>query len=313
MRGLVLAVILGFPTLVLAQKPAPQSARQALIEMFFGTKPNHLERHFPGVTKKSLVRMNSSETQNLLSQLSSLSSQITASGSKYETFDTGPTILTVEDKPPGNPPLFEATVERDDLVGDEDEIEVALLLPQDVREQAPIPINPHITFSLKTEDDVWRLTDITVMVRFPLADPDFLKSMEDTQRKKNEQIMVWAMRTIVGAEEIYHSRRGTYACSLALLADVNKPGPEGGGGAVLDPELATGKKGGYIFAISGCDGLHYKAVAEPAIEDSGQRAFCSDERGPILASVDGKATTCLASGEDVDIKTYSQPGSGSTD
>ena len=313
MRGLVLAVLLGFPTLVLAQKPAPQSARQALIEMFFGTKPNHLERHFPNLTKKSLVRMNSSDTQNLLLELSSLSSQITASGSKFETFDTGPTILAVDDKPPGSPPLFEVTVERDDLVGDEEEIEVALVLPKDVREQAPIPIAPHITFSLKTENDVWRLTDIAVMVKFPLTDADFLKSMEDSQRKKNEQTMVWAMRTIAGAEEFYHSRRGTYACSLALLADANKPGPEGGGGAALDPELATGKKGGYIFAISGCDGLHYKAVAEPAIEDSGQRAFCSDERGPILASVDGKATTCLASGEEVDIKSNPQPGSGSTD
>ena len=312
MRGLLLAVILGFPTLVLAQKPAPETARQALIEMFFGTRPNHLERHLPDLTKKSLVRMNSSDTRNFLAELSSLSNQITASGQKFETFDTGPTILTVADKPPGNPPFVEVTVERDDLAGDEDEIEVALLLPPDVREQASIPINPHITFSMKTEGDVWRLTDITVTVKFPLADPDFLKGMEDTQRKKNEQVMVWAMRTIGGAEEFYHSRRGSYACSLALLADANKPGPEGGG-APLDPELATGKKGGYIFAISGCDGLHYKAVAEPAIEDSGQPAFCTDERGAILASADGKATTCLASGEEVNIKASPQPGSGSTD
>lgn len=312
MRGFVLAVIVTFPSLVLAQKPAPQSARQALIEMFFGTKPNHLERHLPDVTKKSFARMNSSESQNLLSELSSLSSQMQASGAKIQSFDTGPTILTVEDKPPANRHVLDVTVERDDLIGEEDEIELALELPQEFREQAPFPVAPHITFVMKTEGDVWRLTDITLTVKFPLADPDFLKSMEDSQRKKNELTTVWAMRTIGGAEEIYHSRRGTYACSLAALADANKPGVEGGG-AFFDPELATGKKGGYIFAISGCDALHYKAVAEPAIGDSGQRAFCSDERGAILASADGKATTCLASGEEVDMKAYPQLGVGLTD
>jgi len=313
MRGLLLAAILSFPTLVLAQNPAPQSARQALIEMFFGTAPNHLERHLPDVTKKSFFRMSSSESQNVLADLSSLSSQIKASGAKIETFDTGPTILTVEDKPTEDPQRMnrlEVTVERDDLVGDEDEIELALHLPQELQAQA-LPITPHIIFAMKTETDRWRLTDVTVMVKFPLADPDFLKSIEDTQRKKNEQMTLWAIRTIGAAEDGYHARRGSYACSLTGLSAANKPAPEGGG--VFDPELATGRKGGYVFAISGCDGLHYKAVAEPAIADSGQRAFCTDERGAIRASADGKATTCLASGEELDPKVYPQYRFGSTD
>lgn len=310
MRDFLLAVLLSFPTLVMAQNPAPQSARQALIEIFLGTAPNHLERHLPDVTKKSFSRMNSSESQNLLAELSSLSSQIKASGAKIETFDTGPTILTVADKAPQDLERMEVTVERDDLVGDEDEIELAVHLPQELRDQA-LPITPHITFAMKTEGDVWRLTDITVMVKFPLADPDFLKTIEDRQRKKNEQMTVWAMRTIAGEEESYHARRGSYACSLAGLADANKPSPEGG--AFFDPELATGKKGGYVFAISGCDALHYKAVAEPALEDSGQRAFCTDERGAIRASSDGKATTCLTSGEEVDQNLYSPLGLRSAD
>jgi hypothetical protein len=310
MRDFLLAVLVSFPTLVMAQNPAPQSARQALIEMFFGTAPNHLERHLPDVTRKSFSRLNSSESQNFLAELSSLSSQIKASGAKIETFDTGPTILTVADKAPQDLERMEATVERDDLVGDEDEIELALHLPQELRDQA-LPITPHIMFEMKTEGDVWRLTDISVMVKFPLADPDFLKTIEDRQRKKNEQMTVWAMRTIVAEEESYHSRRGSYACSLAGLADANKPGP--GGGAFFDPELATGKKGGYVFAISGCDALHYKAVAEPALEDTGQRAFCTDERGTIRASSDGRATTCLASGEELDPKLNPQYGLGSAD
>jgi len=69
---------------------------------------------------------------------------------------------------------------------------------------------------------------------------------------------------------------------------------------LYDSELADGKKNGYIFAISACDASHYKIVAEPAVPDSGQRAFCSDEGGAVRASADGKAMTCLSSGEAVE-------------
>jgi TonB family protein len=69
----------------------------------------------------------------------------------------------------------------------------------------------------------------------------------------------------------------------------------------------SGKKNGYSFAISGCDASHYQFVAEPAVPDSGQRAFCSDESGTVRASADGKAATCLSSGEVVEQKT---PGPG---
>lgn len=311
MRGLVLVVMLGVPSLVLAQNPVSESARQALIEMFFGTAPNHLERHLPEVTKKSFSRMNSSESQNLLAGLSSLSGQIQSSGAKVETFDTGPIILSADDKSPAHSHLLEITVERDDLIGDEDEIELALHLPEDLREAA-LPITPHVTFTMKSERDVWRLTDITIMLKFPLGDPEFLKSIEDSQRKKAEQMTAAALLRIVAAEEAYHSRRGTYACSLAALAGTDKSQPESGG-FLFDPGLATGKEGGYIFAISGCDGSHYKAVAEPAIGDSGRRAFCTDEHGAMLASADGKATTCLVRGEHLDPSVYPQFRLGSTD
>jgi TonB family protein len=55
-----------------------------------------------------------------------------------------------------------------------------------------------------------------------------------------------------------------------------------------------------VYVISGCDGTQYKIVAEPEINDSGQRAFCSDESGAMRAASDGKATTCLSSGEAIE-------------
>ena len=53
---------------------------------------------------------------------------------------------------------------------------------------------------MKSEADVWRLNEISVTVRLPLADPDFLKTMEDRQRAQNEQMAMWALRSIETSE-----------------------------------------------------------------------------------------------------------------
>jgi TonB family protein len=131
----------------------------------------------------------------------------------------------------------------------------------------------------------------------PLADPDFLKNIEDRQRKQNEQITLWSVQQITTAEKAYQSAHGGFGCSLSALGGAGKQPGTKNGAYLYDPQLASGKKSGYIFAISGCDASHFKIVAEPAAPGSGQRAFCSDESGTIRASADGKATTCLSSGE----------------
>src|SRR5262249_47192033 len=106
---------------------------------------------------------------------------------------------------------------------------------------------------------------------------------------------IWSLRTVNESETGYAKANGGFACSLSAL------GKKGANPQVLwDQQLVSGKKGGYIYAISSCDGSHYKIVAEPTVSDSGQRAFCSDEGGTIRAAKDGKATTCLSSGEALD-------------
>src|SRR5260221_5521586 len=67
----------------------------------------------------------------------------------------------------------------------------------------------------------------------------------------------------------------------------------------MTPNWPAGRRMVTSSRISGCDGTHYKIVAEPAVLDSGQRAFCSDDSGAVRAAADGQATTCLASGEPV--------------
>jgi TonB family protein len=226
---------------------------------------------------------------SMLDEFSAFANMTKAGGMKFETFDTGPTLLQADEVQQNE--KTEITVEADNLSGDEDEIELTLHITKEGNEQ-PLPFIPHFTFIMKTEAEIWRLNEIRAEVRVPLLDPDFLKNIERQNGKQNEQGAQLGMRVIIGAQNSYHQTHGTYVCSLAGLMGKNQSN-----GSFAD--LSTGKHGGYVYVISGCDGTQYKVVAEPEINDSDQRAFCSDESGAMRAASDGKATTCLSSGEAV--------------
>jgi hypothetical protein len=273
------------------QPPSSQSARQALVEMFFGETPNHLEKHLPEATRKSLNKFGGAGTRNYFSDFTMLASQIRQEGTSLSTFDTGPILISAQDSRLGlgnGPDKIELTVERDDLIGDEDQIELALHLSRNGKEQ-DLPVIPRFTFSMVSEANMWKLNEITVTVHIPLGDPAFLKSIEDKQRNQNEMVSMSMLRVVNTAEKNYSSAKGRYACSLSAL----------GSEYLYDPELAKGSKNGYNFVISGCEAGHYQVVSEPAVADSEQRAFCSDETGEIRAASDGKATTCLSDGEEI--------------
>src|SRR5215470_19856894 len=297
-RLLTFSLLVLLPSLLIGQTPqAPQSARQALIEMFFGGSADHLEKHLPDTTRKTLKRLDSGDGQSMLAQISMFSAMAKASGVNLQTFETGPVLLSVDQPERGAAEHVEITLERDDLMGEEDQIEVALHITKNGKEET-LPFIPHFTFAMKSEKDVWRLSEISVTVRVPLEDPEFLKTIEDKQREQNEQMTIWSLRTVNESEKGYAKANGGYACTLAALGKkaANSQG-------LWDAQLVSGKKGGYVYAISSCDASHYKVVAEPAIPDSGERAFCSDEGGTVRAAKDGKGTTCLRSGEIVDDKT----------
>lgn len=276
------------------QSASSQTARQALLEMFFGDKPNHLEKHLPDVTRRSLSKLSSPDAPNVLAEFSMMANQIRSGGTAFQTFDTGPMLLTAEDPRGGGPDKIELTVERDDLIGDEDQIELALHMYKNGKEES-LPVIPRFMFSMQSDADVWRLNEISVTVRVPLSDPTFLKTIEDQQRSQNEQMTKFALQQVNTAEKAYLAAQGHYACSLAALGPRN--GQQNTNAYLWDPQLVSGKKFGYVFVISSCDPGRYKVVAEPAVDDSGQRAFCSDESGSTRAAADGKASTCLSSGE----------------
>jgi hypothetical protein len=179
-----------------------------------------------------------------------------ASGGKFETFDTGPTLISAEDPRDGG--KFELTVERDDLAEDEDQIELALHVIKNYKEES-LPFIPRFTFAMTQQSDVWRLSEVDVTIKVPLADPGFLKAIEEHQREQTERMTMWAMQSVITSEQTYSAAQGGYACTLQALAD-----SKGHNAYLWDRQLASGKKDGYIFVISNCDSGHFKLVRRTA-------------------------------------------------
>lgn len=277
--------------------PPPQTARQALLEAFFGQGENHLERHLPEAAKKAFRQMDSS-SPNFLSELSMISAQAKAPGSNLQIMETGPVLLEAEQPGAGK---FQVMVDRDELVGDEDEIDLSFHMSRNSKPE-PLPFIPRLTFMMKMEANVWRVNEVSFQARLPLGDPDFLKDfvkqLQEKQKSSNQNSAMMNLYAIARAETSYQSSSANHAftCSLSELSRAAKEST-GENRFWIDDALASGKANGYIYALTGCDGAHYKIVAEPATAGTGQRAFCSDESGTVRYAANGKATTCLTSGK----------------
>ncbi|MFZ0938585.1 MAG: hypothetical protein WAN63_04095, partial [Candidatus Sulfotelmatobacter sp.] len=85
-----------------AQSPevhAPQTARQALLEMFsLKTPPGTFVKHLPAATQNALEKSGALKT---LQEYSMLTSQFHSTGNPVETFDTGSVLLSTIDPKTG--------------------------------------------------------------------------------------------------------------------------------------------------------------------------------------------------------------------
>jgi len=326
---LILSSILLFATLFAGPagaQSAPQSARQALLEMFFSKTPGTFEKHLPQAMRAALRKSAGTSGRSMLDGYSVLLTQLNAHGQQMQTFDAGPTLMTIED--PQAHSKFEIMVEHDNLQGDEDEIELSFHGTRDGETQTA-GARFRFTLIMKQEAGSWRLHDVMVTVGVSLTDPEFLKALATPLKPTitsigssemsssgsptltatsavsatNESSAVGGVRTINTAEVTYAAAfpgRG-FTCALADLG-----GMGGGGGPsehqamLIDPRLSSGRKNGYIFQLTGCNGttpaIRYKISAVPADANSGARSFCSDESAVIRFSPDGKAESCLSGG-----------------
>jgi hypothetical protein len=319
-RVLALIVSSLFFLLSGSAQPLPQTARQALLEMFFSKTPGTLEQHLPQATRAALRKAGTTPGTSMLDGMSALTGQLSAHGQQVQTFEAGPILMSIEDAQAHS--KFEIAVERDDLRDDEDEIELSFHGYKDGETQIA-GTKVRLTFTMKQEAGSWRLNEVLVAVGVSLTDPAFLKAMTTGIKATstgssqvpasapsalaavnagNEASAASALRTLNTAEVSYAAAYGQgFTCALSDLG-----GMGGGGGPtehqamLIDPRLAGGKKNGYVFALSGCDGTpgsRYSVSAVPADPSSGTRAFCSDESAVIRFSMDGKAESCLTVGK----------------
>jgi len=305
-------ILLAAAPLFSQTQPAPQTARQALIEMFFSKTPGTLEKHLPEATRAAMHK--AASNYPMLGGLSMLTSQMQAQGQEFQTFDTGSTLLTFEDHRQNS--KFEVTVGRDDLQADRDEIELAFHAYKNGETQTG-GVSPALTLTMKPEAGVWRLTDIAITVQLSLTNPDFLKAIatrpspstarpiqpvnDGTTTAATASNATASLRILLQAEKAYAARYPAvgYTCSLSDLGGMGAGGDAGEHQAMLiNPRLASGKKDGYIFAISGCSGKPvstFKMTAAPAQPNSGLPTYCSDQSGQIHSSLEGNSA-CVITG-----------------
>ena len=132
-----------------------------------------------------------------------------------------------------------------------------------------------------------------IMIVAAIAIPNLLRA----RMAANESSAVAGVHEIVASEVTYstsHPQEG-FTCSLSKLEKA---------GAISGP-LVSGQKAGYAFELTGCapegeDAVNtkYEVVAYPVrLNQTGVRAFCSDESAVIKVDAGGSAEKCLQSGE----------------
>lgn len=281
----------------LPQQEPSQTARQALLEMLTGT-PQTFEKHLLEATKKALLQGEDSASSPIFRQFAAFRAEMAANRNHVEIFESGSTLISL-DEDEGRHKL-EIGVERDDLMSDVDEIEVSFRSYKEGMLES-LPVVPRLTLSMKHEKDVWKLNEITLALRVPLGDADFLEGLQKSQRQASESSAVATIRTLNTAEITYAASfpaRG-FTCKLSELGGSAGGDPSPEQAMLIDDDLASGKKSGYVFAINDCDvrpASKYQITASPSDPDSGTRAFCSDESAIVRYAADGKAATCLSEG-----------------
>jgi hypothetical protein len=292
---------------------ATQTARQALLEMFFSKTPGTIMKHLPLATRAALEKAG---TVSKLSQYATFTSQLQAQQNNLETFETGSILLSAIDPKAGT--KIEVIVENDALRGDQDDIELSFQTYKNGEAQRT-PFMPHLTFSMKTEAGIWKLNEISITVHLPLADPDLLKTISDTMNAQaarpisasrgaittstagNDTAVVTSMRSILAAENTYATtyRSVGYTCTLSDLDGFGGGERNEHQAMLINSGLAGGKRFGYVFTLSQCGGIpasSFHLTAAPSGNAFGRHMYCADQTGTVRYSADGNPASCFING-----------------
>jgi hypothetical protein len=290
-----------------APTPPPQTARQALIEMFLSKSPDAFMKHLPTVASRTLIRKGDTSATSMVQKISMIGQQLTAQG-HTETFDLGPTLLTSEQEEGRQKVKTEVIVERDNLMGESEEIELSIHV---YRDGAPdfLPVIPRLIFSMTQEKEIWRLTEATLAAHVPLTDPDYLLGIRKQEDETNESMASARISVIASAEARYASNHPDlgYACNLADLFGKGENAADQASEHYAS-DFAADESSGYHFSLTNCVGTpasKFRVIAVPTEQDSGMKTFCADESGTVRFEVNSKGATCLSRGQPVGTSGFS--------
>ncbi len=273
-------------------EPPPQTARQGLLEMFFGKDPKAFAKHVPETVLEVFGKADTGLITMVTRQVSGIQSELSLPGSHLETFEAGPLLLLSERLQENHQERVEITVERDDLSGDTDEIELALHVYKDGTLDR-LPVVPGLVLDLKEEKDVWRLTQITLALRVPLSDPEYIQGIAEDMRRTRQRMAEYqtlsSLQSLKALEAAQQKKSSSYTCDLESLG-------KGWESTPLEP----GGKPVYILKITNCSSSSFNIIAEPVNGGPARRALCMDESGAARFAEDGKGSTCLSNGRSID-------------
>jgi type IV pilus assembly protein PilA len=132
-----------------------------------------------------------------------------------------------------------------------------------------------------------------------------IPTMGNLTRQANEMSAMQSVRAIMQAQLQYSTTYPVngFACSLTALGGDPKTGaPSATSAQLLQSDLSSGIKSGYMFTISNCTKVNlngtdritgYQVTAVPeTVGKTGNRGFCSDEFGTIKQDPAG-GTNCV--------------------
>jgi type IV pilus assembly protein PilA len=139
-----------------------------------------------------------------------------------------------------------------------------------------------------------------IIIIMTVAIPSFL----NLRKQADETSAMQSVRAIHQAEIQYNTTypQMGFSCNLPDFGGTDAAGPPSPTSAHLLPiDLASGQKAGYTFAITNCTKVNvngqdtytsYNVTAVPqAVGKTGNRGFCSDMGGEIMADPSG-GTNC---------------------
>jgi hypothetical protein len=294
---------------------APQSPRQAIIEMLSGGEAA-FKKHLTLEMQDKLQDLMKPSANGALSPLQVLTTP-KSGPDNFQSFDIGPLLFSFNN--PQQHERYELQLDSDEPRGDEDIIGLSLHLVRNGVEHE-MPIGVHLVVNMKRQENIWRLNAVTFSTTLPVGDPRILdrswwnpallaatgitadssSTLPVVVDDRPKMSALRAVRMIGMAENIYaQSHPGIgFTCAMSDLVNVGKGMDEDGMYKFMDAAFSGGVYNGYRFTLSGCErkpARAFRVTAEPVAGHG--KAYCSDNTSNLRSSDDGRGISCLTSGK----------------